>query len=497
LNKKNIYIFGMVFLIIAALVFYGFYVRDSYSEDPASAISENCNRYNISVIFNPDEKIINGVQQVSVINNSSDEWKELYFHLYPNAFKTLDSCPFPKEEIEAAYPKGFLPGFIDIEKIETKNGLLKFEINDTILKVQLQKPLKPGQQVQISMEFKDLLPPSLGRFGYGQYSFNIANWYPILAVYDENGWNKDPYYPIGDPFYSDVAIYEVKIKAPKQYEIASTGSVEEKKEDGTWCNWTFKTGLVRDFAWIASDTFKTCTDKVGKTTITSYYLPKDAASGKKALDFAKNAISFFNEYFGVYPYSNYSVAASDFYIGGMEFPNLVIIGEQLYGQQDILEYVVAHETAHQWWYGIVGNNEIKEPWLDESLTEFSTVLYFEHVYGKKTGDTFYEDYILNPYRFYELGHTSGHILRPLSEFSDWGEYDAVIYSRGAIVLRELERRVGKAKFREALRVYFQQNMYKNASTQDFIEALNRVTGTDWTDYILNQLNSSEPLKDAA
>ncbi|HHY04253.1 MAG TPA: M1 family metallopeptidase, partial [Thermoanaerobacterales bacterium] len=122
---------------------------------------------------------------------------------------------------------------------------------------------------------------------------------------------------------------------------------------------------------------------------------------------------------------------------------------------------------------------------------------FEHVYGKKTGDTFYEDYILNPYRFYELGHTSGHILRPLSEFSDWGEYDAVIYSRGAIVLRELERRVGKAKFREALRVYFQQNMYKNASTQDFIEALNRVTGTDWTDYILNQLNSSEPLKDAA
>ena len=251
----------MVFLIIAALVFYGFYVRDSYSEDPASAISENCNRYNISVIFNPDEKIINGVQQVSVINNSSDEWKELYFHLYPNAFKTLDSCPFPKEEIEAAYPKGFLPGFIDIEKIETKNGLLKFEINDTILKVQLQKPLKPGQQVQISMEFKDLLPPSLGRFGYGQYSFNIANWYPILAVYDENGWNKDPYYPIGDPFYSDVAIYEVKIKAPKQYEIASTGSVEEKKEDGTWCNWTFKTGLVRDFAWIASDTFKTCTDK--------------------------------------------------------------------------------------------------------------------------------------------------------------------------------------------------------------------------------------------
>ncbi|WP_245984800.1 M1 family metallopeptidase [Biomaibacter acetigenes] len=299
--------------------------------------------------FDPDEKRIEGTQEVIIKNTEMVELTELYFHLYPNAFKTPDAAPFPKTEFASAYPDGFSPGYINIKKVTGVSGPLEYEVEDTILKVVLDKPLKPQQQIKLTLEFTEVIPPSYGRFGYGQNTYNIANWYPILAVYDENGWNKDPYYAVGDPFYSDVGLYEVKIKAPKEYTIAAGGSLSDKKQDGAYNIWTFKTGLVRDFAWVAGSKFQTASDMVDGVKITSFYMKEDAVYGKKALEYAKKAIKFYSEYFAKYPYKEYTVAASDFYIGGMEYPNLVMIGRQFYNDGDLLEYVVVHETAHQWW----------------------------------------------------------------------------------------------------------------------------------------------------
>lgn len=499
-KKQKLGIAALITVLIA-VGFYYFLKRPSdFIDSAARRVARDCPRYSISVNFYPDEKKIEGIQEVTVKNTEKVELQELYFHLYSNAFKTPDTAPFPKSEFDRAYPDGFSPGYIKIKKVLMDSKPLRFEVEDTILKVALTKPLKPGQQVKLALEFDEVIPPSYGRFGYGKNTYNIANWYPILAVYDENGWNKDPYYEVGDPFYSDVGLYEVKIKAPGEYTIAASGSLLGKKQEGSDNLWTFKTDLVRDFAWVASERFETVSDEFDGVKIASYYIRGDAAHGKKALEYAKKAVKFYSEYFGKYPYKEYAVASSDFYIGGMEYPNLVMIGQKFYNEGNLLEYVVVHETAHQWWYGLVGNNEVKEPWLDEALTEFSTVLYYEEVYGSKTGQRVYEDFIYNPYRFYEqsLSLPPGPVLRPLSEFNSWGEYDAIVYSRGAIMLRKLEELIGKEKFQEALRFYFKQNLYKNATTRDFIKAINKATGSDWTDYIYNRmLKNIEPLQKAA
>lgn len=500
MNKKRLGIAAIILILLVA-TYYGFLREPSdFEESAARRIAKDCPRYTIDVTFNPDEKRIEGTQEIIIKNTEKVELTELYFHLYPNAFKTPDVAPFPKAEFASAYPDGFSPGYINIKKVTEVSGPLEYEVEDTILKVVLDKPLKPRQQIKLIMEFTEVIPPSYGRFGYGQNTYNIANWYPILAVYDENGWNKDPYYAVGDPFYSDAGIYEVKVKAPVEYTIAASGSLLDKKQDGNHATWVFKTGLVRDFAWVASSKFQTASDVVDGVKITSFYIKEDAVYGKKALEYSKKAIKFYNEYFGKYPYKEYVVAASDFYIGGMEYPNLAMIGRQFYNDGDLLEYVVVHETAHQWWYGLVGNNEVKEPWLDEALTEFSTVLYYENVYGRKTGQRIYEDFIYNPYRFYEqsLSLLPGPVLRPLSEFNSWGEYDAIVYSRGAIMLRQLESSIGRDKFREALCFYLRQNIYKNATTADFIKAVNKATGADWTDFIYNKmLKNTQPLQKAA
>jgi hypothetical protein len=497
-NRKRLGIAGLIVLLLAAFYFLAFKGGPGEHETRRlGQILKTCPKYDIDVTFYPDQKKIEGTQRVIVTNEEQTRLEALYFHLYPNAFKSPDTAPFPKSEMAAAYPEGFSPGYIDIMKVEADSGSLKYEIDGTLLKVDLPQPLKPGERIKLTMKFVEVIPSSQGRFGYGRSTFNIANWYPILAVYDENGWNKDPYYAVGDPFYSDVGIYTVKIKAPAEYTIAAGGSLAGKKEEGEFNRWTFKTDLVRDFAWVASRMFRTASQNVGATKITSYYIEGDETYGKKALEFAAGAIKFYSDYFGPYPYKDYSVVESDFYIGGMEYPNLVMIGRQFYNQGELLEYVVVHETAHQWWYGLVGNNEVREPWLDEALTEYSTVLYYENVYGKKTGERVYTDFILNPYRFYELSHTPGPVLRPLSEFSSWQDYDALVYSRGAIILRELENRMGKVKFKEALRHYFKQNLFKNATTRDFIKAVNQVTGADWSELIYKMLKSGEPLEKAA
>jgi hypothetical protein len=460
-------------------------------------IMKTCPRYEMDVTFHPEEKKIDVFQTIEITNDKEKELKELYFHLYPNAFKTFDQVPFPRGERERAYPEGFAPGYITLKKLLVESRQINFEIDDTLLKIILEEPLKLGKKQVLTFEYEVVIPPSHGRFGCGQNTFNIANWYPILAVYDEKGWHKDPYYSVGDPFYSEVGLYEVHIKAPKDYTIAASGSLQKKYEEGDQDVWSFNTGLVRDFAWITGTSLDVKEVSAGKTRITSYY-PKDKeVYGMQALDHAQNALFFFNDYFGQYPYDEYCVVASDFYIGGMEYPNLVIIGVDFYSPGEFLEYVVVHETAHQWWYGLVGNNQIEEAWLDEALAEYSTLLYYEYFYGRKTGQKVYEEAIFNPYKLYEVSNTPGPILRPLSDFTDWKDYSAAVYYKGAIMLMDLEGRMGKGKLQEALCYYFKKSLYKNATTADFIKALNHVTGVDWTDYIYNWLECNEILEKVA
>ncbi len=301
----------------------------------------NCPRYEMDVTFYPEEKRIAVIEKVAITNDKAKAFQELYFHLYPNTFKSLDDAPFPKEEIQQAYPDGFEPGYLYVKKISDESSKVNFEIEDTILKVMPSKPLEPQDKLVLTIEFDVKIPPALGRFGYGQNTFNLANWYPILAVYDEKGWHKDPYYCVGDPFYCEMGLYDVSIRAPKAYKIAASGSLQEKIEEaGNNVIWNFKTELVRDFAWISSNKFTVESATVDNTQIMSYYFEgENKEYSLKALEYAKNALGFFNEYFGKYPYSHYSVVASDFYIGGMEFPNLVMIGNEFYGSSGFFEYV--------------------------------------------------------------------------------------------------------------------------------------------------------------
>lgn len=453
-------------------------------------VSKGLTQYNISVRFNPEEKKAYCQQRTDYINNESEELNELYFHLYPNAFRYEDKPTFPPEELERAYPNGFSPGEITFQNIYVDNQFADFIISgfsDNILKITLKNPLKPGEKIIIDMEYSVTLPNSLGRFGYGENTYNFANWYPVVCVYDDEGWNLDPYYPIGDPFYSDIANYTVNITAPREYIIATTGEVIEEAEQGEEKSWSINAMAVRDFAWIASDKFQISDKKVGDTTVYSYYYTSDG--GLEALDYAASSLEIFNRLFGEYPYPQLSVVQSDFFIGGMEYPNLIMIDRTLYGEEnrDWLEVVTVHEVAHQWWYGLVGNDQIDEAWLDESLTEYSTILYYGQRYGKEEEQRKYEELITKGkyqlFQIYTVGQNIDETIdRPIYKFDNWLVYDSLVYGKGTMMFNELRKEMGEDVFYKVLQEYFDSNQFKNASLEDLLAVCEKITKNQWDSF---------------
>lgn len=453
------------------------------------AEKEKANHYSINCYYDEVEKVIKGYQQITYHNNEELILEDLYMHLYPNSFDHRDIVPFNRAEFHRAYPLGFDPGFIEVHsvKIKGRHGLWEYtDMHRRGLRVILDQPLAPMQNTVIEIDYTVKLPRCNGRFGYGERTVKAANWYPVVAVFDDSGWNLDPYYSIGDPFYSDNSNYLVTVTLPEDYTVATTGGVTKVQRDGHGLKkWTLSADNVRDFAWVASKEFKTGTARVGHTTIKSYHF--DNRSGAKALEVAKDSMEIFNRLFGRYPYTNYSVVAADFFIGGMEYPNLVLISNELYNADNwfSLEYIIAHETAHQWWYGIVGNNQIKEAWLDEGLTEYSTILYYEQRYGTETAQAMLEHLIRDRYRRFESeGHNTGAgIYDRLDRYSNGEEYSAMVYCGGALIFDELRRLIGDDSFFGALRTYVRSYAFENATAGDLIRIMEDISASELEDKV--------------
>ncbi len=430
---------------------------------------------------------LTGRETVKYANTADVPLKEIYFHLYPNAFRDDSVAPFPQDEMDLAYPEGFSPGYIDVLGVKVRDKETQFDIDGTNMKVLLPRELMPGKTTDIAINFMVKLPPCDGRFGYGKNTIRLANWYPIVSVYEKGGWDEDPYYATGDPFYSGIANYTVRMAVPSEYTVVSTGTARAEESQANKI-WYIKAENVRDMAVVLSDKFKVKSGKYDGIDVNSYYFGDDKI-GERSLTYAADALRYYSETFGKYPYPEYDVVAADFYIGGMEYPQLVMIDRSLYSKNNIfvLEQVIAHETAHQWWYGVVGNDEVKEPWLDEALTEYSTMQYFRKFYGSELSDRFWKAYEGFADKYSDSPRK---VTDSVDKFTDGSEYSAVIYEKGALGLKKIEDEVGRDTFIKGLREYYKQNRYKNAAANDLIEAIGKAAGKDLKSYFKKTIGLS-------
>ena len=440
-------------------------------------------QYKIFVEYNHQEKNADCFEVVSYVNNSNNVFEEVYFHLYPNAFREgSQSKVVSMVNFDKAYPNGESFGNITIEGVCVENQDCDFDVcgeDENLLRVPLAEKVYPGETVNISIDFCLKLPNINHRFGFGENVVNFGNFYPIACVYDEiEGFMTEKYISNGDPFYSDCADYEVTISCEDNFNIVTSGKEISKSGIKGRTTASYIAKSARDFCFVISDRYEVVQEEVDGVLVSYYYY--DDENPQDFLQTGVDSLLTYSKLFGEYPYETLNIVKTGFVHGGMEYPGLVMISDAITNIQDY-QYVIAHEVAHQWWYGAVGNNEYDEAWLDESLTEYSVALFYENNdYGisynqiVKNATETYKQFVKVYSNVYENLDTS--MGRALDEFKTEPEYVNCVYTKGILMFDAIRQEVGKERFLKALKKYFKEYKFKNASKDDLIAIFEQVSG---------------------
>jgi len=453
--------------------------------------------YGISAEFNDELKQISATETIVFYNNTEADLEYLCLHLYPRAFREGASVkPYTSLTSATCFPNGINFGDLVVLKVKVNAETKDFELigeDEDILKIDFGFKLTRKKSIQIEIVFNLIIPNSTHRFGWFDENVNLGNWYPVVCYYENGEFDMSPYYATGDPFFSELANYEVELSYPAKYQLTSTGEIKlEKNNEKITAKISAK--AVRDFAMCLSGNARVCEINSGKTQII-YMSENTEENQKKYLEISKKAIEYFSSVFGKYPYSTLSVVKTPFIYGGMEYPNIVFISDSIDSEEEILK-VIVHEIAHQWWYGIVGNNEVKEAWLDESLSEYSTALFFENhsEYGIS-----YEEFVneaLSSYLLYVdviqtlRGDVNTKMNLAVNEYQNDYEYSYMVYVKGVIMFDSLKNMVGEKKVVAGLKKYYVENKYKIATTEKFFKAFDEACHKDLKNYFEGFLNGT-------
>jgi len=420
-------------------------------------------RYDITLTVHPERLLVSGQETVRYSNVTGAPLEEIVFRPYPN-----------------------LPhygGQMTVTTVRVDDELVTAitDAEDTALRVPLSTPLRPDQSIEIELDFTVVVQPVSGDtvFGAGQDILSLPDCYPLLAVRDEVSWRTDVAPAHADAVFSEVALYTVDVIAPAGIVVASCGTAAQPtaNEDDT-CTWHLVGGPRREFALVLSADFVTASTTVGeKTMVTSYYLSRHSDAGRAALRYGAAALRIYSELFGPYPYSDFKIVAAPLGYRGMEYPGLTLLGLDLYDEWvEELEFRVVHEVGHQWWYAQVGSDPIREPWLDEGLTEYSAYEYYRLIYGQARADELVRTRWRAAYVYARQQGWDVVVGQSASAFG--GNYEAMVYAKAALFFHALRQQVGEDVYRAILRRYLREYRYRTATGADFLALAEEVSGQD-------------------
>lgn len=416
----------------------------------------------------------------------------------------------PEEFYFRLYP--LLPHYngsvgVDLVTVNGRGAPFSYEASDTALKVVTPPDAQePGQPTTIGIQWRvraqDLPEDSYHLFGSSGGVISLPLFYPVLAVKDPNApeqWRLDIGQMQGDSAFSQAATYQVTVTVPSTTTVISTGSVidvqdepvptpepptDTQQEQATaqptpqprpWRSWKIVSGPVREFALFVSSQLNHAQTYAGDVRINSWYRPGDETAGRAAADYAAAALRIYSELFGPYPYAELDVVAGPITFRGMEYPGLFELGYQLYRENaDELEFRIAHEMAHQWWYNLVGSDPVNFPWLDEGLAEFSTYFYTQKINGLPAADRL----ALRRWQAaYEVARERGQdamVNQPVDAFQ--ANYETMVYGKAALFHYALMQAMGEQPYLRLLRRYAETYRFKEATPDDFLRMAEEQAG---------------------
>jgi len=431
--------------------------------------SENISAYEIYASYDSEKQTVTGVVDFCFYNSTDNELGELKFNLYGNAFReNATHKPVSSSYESRAYYSGKNYGGMSIESVENCANWTVTGEDENILSVTLPESVYPEQSASIKINYTLNLAKINHRTGVTKNTVNLGNFYPILCAYTQEGFIEAPYYYCGDPFVSDCANYKVTVDMPKSYKAAASGKLESETTAGERYKCTYSLCNARDFALVLSDKFEVLSKNVCGVDV-SYYYYKDA-NAEKSLAAACESVEYFSNTFGKYVYPTLSVVQTGFCYGGMEYPALTMIADDLGADSNI--YTIVHENAHQWWYAMVGSDQLNSGWQDEGLAEYSCVLFFENHPDYAFTRLGLVGTAIKSYRAYFsvynqiFGETDTSMNRNLSQYESEYEYSNIAYNKGMIMFDTLRQSIGDGKFIDGLKKYYERNLYKRATCDE-------------------------------
>jgi len=495
--------------------------------------------YRISVKLDREKKQLTGRQRLTWQNPSDDAVPDLWFHLYLNAFKNSKSTFFRESggQLRGDQMDEDGWGWIDITSMKLANGTdltraIRFEAPDdgnaddqSVARIVLPQPVPPRGSVVLDIEFVAQLPRVFARTGYKDDFYMVGQWFPKMGVYEPagvrgrttGGWNCHQFHANSE-FYADYGRYEVDISVPRGFVLGATGrrTATRENQDGT-VTYTHVQDNVHDFAWTTSpdyveqrrvfsdsldvtpEEYARVAQLVGRSVdevrlsdveVILLVQPPHLPQAERYFQSAKLAIKWFGLWYGRYPYQTLTVvdpAPGAAGAGGMEYPTLITGGTSFLlngwplGGIRAPEMVTVHEFGHNFWYGLVGNNEFEEAWLDEGVNSYSTAKVMEVGYGRETA--------MVDIPWLRVGNESASFMNSLAarydrvrqpawSYSSSGNYGFYSYQKPELLLRTLEHYLGEPTMARIMRTYHERWRFRHPSSDDFYAVAHEVSGQD-------------------
>ena len=527
------YILSLLLLIITHLL----HAQQTYWQQQVN--------FKLDVTLNDAEHTLDGFAKIEYVNNSPDTLKFIWFHLWPNAYRT-DRTAFSDQLLENGRTDFYFSnsedrGYINRLDFRVNSVLAKTEDHPQhidIIKVLLPQPLAPGASVELTTPFHVKLPKNFSRGGHVGKSYQVTQWYPKPAVYDRYGWHPMPYLDQGE-FYSEFGHYEVKITVPKSYVVLSTGNLQNADElqwlkDKAKMDESTKTVItkkpaaatikttkpsaaaiinedtktlfytqnnVHDFAWFADkkylvryDTLQLNNNRV--VDVFTAFTTEGKSVWKNSTTMVKDAVRFRSNSIGEYPYNTIAaVEAKMGFDGGMEYPCITAITPM--SSEKNLENVIEHEVGHNWFQGMLANNEQAYPWFDEGINTYYDKWFdkehsrYKPIEKKKKAFQLKADDEIFLQTFERL-----HLAQPLSTTADnltEANYSLIAYEKGAQFMQLLEKELGREVFLKGMQQYFEQWKMKHPYPSDLKSVLEQSSGKN-LDSVFALLHSESSLQ---
>ena len=423
--------------------------------------------YRMKILIADDYRTLNGVEDVLYTNCENVELNELAFRLFPNvAGGSTEILALNVDEMDA------IPAF-------SSSG--------STMRIPLDEPLSPGDAVQIHVAFRVDIPTEpgpWGPFGFVGGILSLDAFYPMIPIYDD-GWIVPDVPPQGDWTSLDAGFYLVEVTAPSALVMAASGVEVSRDVDDGHQTVTYAIGPARDFYLAGSERFTTYSETHGEVTITHYFFPGGERQAETVTIYTKRMLDTYAGIFGPYPYTEFDVVTSFLQNGSaMEYPGIIAETIDIYDRsvvyfgvvrsQTMFEIGLAHEGAHQWFYNVVGNDQVNEPWLDEAIAQYSSFLYYD-AKAPYLGRNYQRDWW--DLKWERVDHEEVPIGLSCGAYTR-ENYGPIIYGRAPYFFDALADALNMETAGEFLRAYYEQHRWGVATTASLRAVAEELCGCD-------------------